>query len=249
MNGFPSRHKAAAFVAQTLEDPGTKLELARALQDISRSVGARHVCIVMQHVPGVVSEHALVADTFGEAWRDHIEAQRLDTVDPCRSSATTSTPVIDWRDLPRDKTKIRRFYKDFQEHQLGRRAMTMLHRGNLGDRSLLTFTSDATDRRWAQLVDELRDAGTIVHPALHRFILRTRFDIDGILNIRLTPRERECLNWAAHGRTSKEIGDVLGLTPATVNFFIDAAVQKLAAANRAHAAAKAVALGLISPPR
>jgi DNA-binding CsgD family transcriptional regulator len=249
MNGFPTRHKAAAFAAQVLDEAGSKLELARALQDISRSVGARHVALVMQHVPGVVAEHAMVVDTFGEAWRSHVTLQKLEAFDPCRSGATPNDPVVDWKELPRDKVKARRFFKDFQEHQLGRRAITMLHRGHLGDRSLLTFTSDATDRRWTQLADELREAGTIVHPAFHRFVLRTRFDIDGVLNIRLTPRERECLNWAAHGRTSKEIGDVLGLTPATVNFFIDAAVQKLAATNRAHAAAKAVALGLISPPR
>ncbi len=67
--------------------------------------------------------------------------------------------------------------------------------------------------------------------------------------MRLTPREKECLGWAAHGRTSKEIGDVLGLTPATVNFFIDAAVQKLAAFNRAHAPPRRWRWACISPPR
>jgi DNA-binding CsgD family transcriptional regulator len=249
MTSIPTRHRAAAWVAQVLDEAGAEFDVARALQDIGRSVGARHVALVMQHVPGVVGDHALVADTFGDDWQQHVEALRLQAVDPCRSAATIQIPVIDWADLPRGKLRARRYIKEFNERQFGRRAITMLHRGSFGDRSLLTLTSDATDRRWLQLVDELKEAGGIIHPVLHRFVLRTRFNIEGAVAVRLTPREKECLNWAAHGRTSKEIGDVLGLTQATVNFFIDAAVQKLAASNRAHAAAKAVSLGLISPPR
>jgi DNA-binding CsgD family transcriptional regulator len=249
MNGFPTRHRAAVWVMQVLDEAGEDFDVSRALQDIGRSVGARNVALVMQHVPGVVGEHALVADTFGDDWQRHVAALRLEAVDPCRVSATLHEPVVDWADLPRGKIRARRYLKDFHERQFGRRAVTMLHRGSFGDRSLLTLTSDATDRRWLQLVDELKEAGAHIHPTLHRFVLRTRFGLKDAAIVRLTPREKECLNWAAHGRTSKEIGDVLGLTQATVNFFIDAAVTKLAASNRAHAAAKAVSLGLISPPR
>ncbi len=244
-----SRHRAATWLAQMLEDAGARLDLTRALQDIARSVGARNIALVMQHVPGVVAENPLVADTFGEAWQAHCAALRFETVDPTRTGATTLEPLTDWGDLPRTRLKTRRFFRDFQEHQLGRHGLTSLHRGHLGDRSLLSFTSDATDKRWPLLKAEMTAAAASIHPPLHRFVLRSRFAIDGAVIIRLTPREKECLGWAAHGRTSKEIGDVLGLTPATVNFFIDAAVQKLEASNRAHAAAKAVALGLISPPR
>ncbi len=36
--------------------------------------------------------------------------------------------------------------------------------------------------------------------------------------ISMTPRERDCLVWAAIGKSSWEIGQVLGITTATVNF-------------------------------
>jgi DNA-binding CsgD family transcriptional regulator len=232
-----------------LDEAQPRYELARALQDVARCVGAKNVALVMQHIPGVVAENSFAEDTFGPAWRTHWAEQRFEGLDPSRNGATVLDPVIDWDDLPRDRVRTRRFLRDFQDHQLGRHCLTFLHRGHLGDRSLLTLTSDATDRRWPLLKAEMSVAAVTIHPALHRFVLRTRFDIDGTICVRLTPRERECLGWAAHGRTSKEIGDVLGLTPATVNFFIDAAVHKLDAFNRAHAAAKAVALGLIAPPR
>jgi DNA-binding CsgD family transcriptional regulator len=236
-------------MARTLDESNARHELTRALQDVMRCVGAKHAALVMQHVPGVVAENSLSEDTFGAAWRAHWDAQRFDGIDPSRVGATAQDPVVDWSELPRDRVRARRFFRDFQEFQLGRQGITFLHRGHLGDRSMLTLTSDASERRWQALKAEIVPAVAIIHPALHRFVLRTRFGIDGAVPIRLTPRERECLGWAAHGRTSKEIGDVLGLTPATVNFFIDAAVQKMAASNRTHAAAKAVALGLIAPPR
>jgi DNA-binding CsgD family transcriptional regulator len=243
------RHRAAAWFAQTLDDAGPSLDVARAVHDAARCVGARHAAFVMQHVPGVVEENPFAADTYGPAWREHLQLLRYASVDPARNAATITAPLVDWADLPRRRLKERRYFRDFEAHQLGGHGLTMLHRGHQGDRSLLTFNSDTTLRRWTTLRTDIAAAAKVIHPALHRFVLRTRFGIDGVSVIRLTPRERECLGWAAHGRTSKEISDVLGLTPATVNFFIDAAVQKLAALNRAHAAAKAVSLGLIAPPR
>jgi DNA-binding CsgD family transcriptional regulator len=249
MDMIASRHRAAAWLAQTLDEAGQRLELTRALQDISRCVGARHAALVMQHVPGVVTDNPVSADTFGAAWNSHWSDEGFASVDPARTGASLTQPVVDWESLPRERLKTRRFFRDFQEFQLGRHGLTVLYRGHMGDRSLLTLTSDVTDKRWAVLKDEIAAGLLHIHPALHRFVLRTRYGIDGPAQVRLTPREKECLNWAAHGHTSKEISDTLGLTAATVNFFIDAAVQKLSASNRAHAAAKAVALGLISPPR
>ncbi|MGL4243426.1 MAG: helix-turn-helix transcriptional regulator [Beijerinckiaceae bacterium] len=249
LDALSARHRSASWLAQTLDEAGSKLELARALQDVVRCVGAKHVSLVMQHVPGVVGENTLSVDTFGPAWRAHWHEQRFDQVDPTHGGASVLSPVLDWSDAPRDRPRNRRFFRDFQEFQLGRNGLTFLHRGHLGDRSQLTFTCDTTERRWPPFKAELIGAAQVLHPSLHRFVLRTRFNIDGAVNVRLTPRERECLGWAAQGRTSKEIGEVLHLTPATVNFFIDAAVQKLETLNRAHAAAKAVALGLIAPPR
>jgi DNA-binding response OmpR family regulator len=63
----------------------------------------------------------------------------------------------------------------------------------------------------------------------------------------LNARERETLTWAARGKTSVEIGRILGLTKRTVDFHIDNARVKLGAATRIHAAVKAAAGHLIEP--
>jgi DNA-binding response OmpR family regulator len=61
----------------------------------------------------------------------------------------------------------------------------------------------------------------------------------------LTEREAETLTWAARGKTSSEIAQILGLTKRTVDFHIDNARLKLNATTRMHAAVKAATGQLI----
>jgi LuxR family transcriptional activator of bioluminescence operon len=61
----------------------------------------------------------------------------------------------------------------------------------------------------------------------------------------LTARELECLKWAADGLTTEQIADRVMISSATVNYHFTKIVTKLDAANRHHAAIKAVRLGLI----
>ena len=63
----------------------------------------------------------------------------------------------------------------------------------------------------------------------------------------LNERERETLTWAARGKTSVEIGRILGLAKRTVDFHIDNARLKLGATTRIHAAIKAATGHLIEP--
>lgn len=63
--------------------------------------------------------------------------------------------------------------------------------------------------------------------------------------VRLTPREYDCLAYVAAGKTDWEISVILRLSQVTVRFHVDNARRKLKASNRAHAVARAAALGLI----
>ena len=65
--------------------------------------------------------------------------------------------------------------------------------------------------------------------------------------VNLTEREVETLTWAARGKTSAEIAQILGLTKRTVDFHIDNARVKLNTTTRMHAAVKAAAGQLIEP--
>jgi len=62
---------------------------------------------------------------------------------------------------------------------------------------------------------------------------------------RLTPREREVLQWVAEGKTYWEIAHILGISERTVRHFMAACREKLDAVSNKQAVAKAVAGRLI----
>jgi len=68
------------------------------------------------------------------------------------------------------------------------------------------------------------------------------FDSD---RVRLSPREVECLAWAAAGKSDSDIAILVGIKPATVHFHIEEAKRRLGAKTRTEAVAVGVLHGLI----
>ncbi|MDP4021203.1 autoinducer binding domain-containing protein [Methylobacterium sp. NEAU 140] len=64
--------------------------------------------------------------------------------------------------------------------------------------------------------------------------------------VRLAPREREALQWAAEGKTDAEIGMVMGITASGVDYHLRSARAKLDTVNKAHTVARALRAGLIT---
>lgn len=58
---------------------------------------------------------------------------------------------------------------------------------------------------------------------------------DGTQEVRLTPRERECLTYAALGNSAKETARIIDRSVPTVVMHLNAAMRKLGARNRTHA--------------
>jgi LuxR family transcriptional activator of bioluminescence operon len=69
----------------------------------------------------------------------------------------------------------------------------------------------------------------------------------GPAHIHLTDREKECLLWAAEGKTSWEASQILGISERTVIFHLQNASDKLGVNNRQQAVARAIAMGMILP--
>lgn len=63
--------------------------------------------------------------------------------------------------------------------------------------------------------------------------------------LQLTPNEKLCLQWAAAGKTSFEIGAILSISPRTVDYHISNVCHKLGVHSRQAAVVVAVELGLL----
>ncbi|WP_313741066.1 helix-turn-helix domain-containing protein [Pseudomonas sp.] len=63
--------------------------------------------------------------------------------------------------------------------------------------------------------------------------------------VRLTPREQQVLLWCAYGKTSWEIGRILGCKESTVNFHVGNILRKFEVETRVAAVIKAIRYKLL----
>jgi LuxR family quorum sensing-dependent transcriptional regulator len=82
------------------------------------------------------------------------------------------------------------------------------------------------------------------HEAIHRLLEFT--EKQETAAIWLSQRERQCLEWAAAGKTDWEIGQILSLSEKTVNVYITRAKSKFGVKTRAQAILKASKVGAIT---
>ena len=95
-----------------------------------------------------------------------------------------------------------------------------------GARQLVcTLQGKTVDEDWLVVLREVSDAATVEAT---------------MLALRLTLRESEVLYWVAKGKTNRDIGDILGSSPATVKKHLERIYEKLGVETRTAAAAMAM---------
>ncbi|RUY13391.1 MAG: LuxR family transcriptional regulator [Mesorhizobium sp.] len=86
--------------------------------------------------------------------------------------------------------------------------------------------------------------------ALRFHLMVTKFDTttasERVHN--LSPREIQCIDWVSKGKSSWEIGTILGRSRNTIDFHLKNVMRKLDATSRTVAVVKALKLGIIEPP-
>lgn len=64
-------------------------------------------------------------------------------------------------------------------------------------------------------------------------------------HVRLSERQIECLKWTRHGKSSSDIGDILGISAVTVDEYLATACARLGVRTRVQATVEAILMGLI----
>lgn len=200
---------------------------------------------VMPDAPRILDRAQLfqrnVLTTYPDAWLRRYQEARHEARDPVIKSLSTSALPVDW-----DGMKGRHVVLDeAREHGLAG-GITVSVTASGGQRALLSLATGRPPERGA--VDHAA-AGLVLLTALHVHEALQRIGQapqPGALP-QLTQRERECLQWAASGKTSWEISTILSISERTVIFHVGNATKKLNAANRRQAVVRALSLGLIDP--
>ena len=192
----------------------------------------------------------LVITSYPGAWEHRYLGRAYQCIDPVVKQAFSSHMPFHWgtddtlRNLSKNQLQI------FDEAAMFglRCGFTVPIHDEFGRMSAVTFASQEKPKVFQRA---LKTNENLLHLMAVHFHVHTRQKLGfGASSAwpRLSPRETQCLQWAAHGKTRWEISRILRVSHRTVSFHIDNARAKLDAVSTTEAVAKAVRENLITPP-
>jgi len=197
-----------------------------------------------------VRPQLIIISGYQQDWWDHYNQQNYIKVDPIVGYCSTNTLPLQWHKLDEKKHKnqiIRQLMNESADFGLSAGLSLPVHTPS-GEFAMLSFVSDQApelyEKHMNQSSPELMLFAYHIHDAVMRIFQSSPSNAD---SIELTNREKECLLWAAEGKTSDETSIILHIAESTVRFHLNNAAQKLNVHTRRHAIARAICLGLITP--
>jgi DNA-binding CsgD family transcriptional regulator len=190
-------------------------------------------------------------DNCPVAWLEYRSQRKLDGVlDPMHRFALQQTTPVLWRESVNHYPE---YFGAARKFGLVTGVTHPVH-GPVGDRTTLGFIKGVGGiQAEREILATLSDSQLIACYA-HRAIGRITEKQPGAASAQpqgptplLTARERECLSWAATGKTAAQVAATLSLSEATIIYHLTKARRKLAADNSRHAISKAISLKLIAP--
>jgi len=185
---------------------------------------------------------------YPEEWLDRYWTESYYAVDPVIDYCSNHVLPIEWTQLvPRMSARGRWMMNEAAELGL-RTGVTMPVHGPGGELGILSFARESKRAPTQIAVKHARMTAQLVALYAHEAVRRiSNIATETRPAVQLSDRERECLRWAADGKTSWEISKLFNISERTVNFHFDNTVAKLNAGNRQHAIAKAIVTKILRP--
>lgn len=219
-------------------------------RDICETHGFDYFIYGARFPSSLVKPFVLIVSGYPDEWRQRYVDQNYIAKDPTVRHCVNSVRPLIWDEVATGaggSEGDRRFMEEARAFGLSGGASMPAHGGN-GEVAMLSVCSELDmSRMRGQIVRALPELFLLtayVHEAAGKLVN------EGKLPFRreeLTDRERECLLWAAEGKTSWETAHILGISERTVNFHLQNVAAKLNVTSRQQAIARAVAQGLIAP--
>jgi len=238
-------YSAAKRLTEAIFDDLGSADIVELLKDIAFEIGVWHIAHIRfakEKSPDTSLLTAVV--TYSREWQARYFLKQYVLIDPVITFGQTALAPFDWQDLSYSEPAAA-ILADAEKFGVGRNGLSIPIRTRPNVISLVSFTSDAPRNEWEEfkarnladlqllslLIDSAARSGGKLRP----------------LSTTLSRREEQCLIWAARGKTYHEIGEILDLTFGSVKTYLDTARHKLRCMNLTHAAAFAVATGVIPP--
>ncbi|WP_292537393.1 LuxR family transcriptional regulator [Mesorhizobium sp.] len=187
--------------------------------------------------------HATVMLNYPDDWKERYDEMGFETMDPIITSGRNRLSAFRWSELYRDQSTTeseRIFFEEAARCGLRSGVSIPLH-GPTDSFAITSFARPSADELQSRVIAYLHLAAMHFHLKVAKRQASARYRSTP----ELTVRELECLLWISRGKSSWEIGNIIGISPNTVNFHTKKAMTKLNTSSRTAAAVKAVKFGLI----
>jgi LuxR family transcriptional regulator, quorum-sensing system regulator BjaR1 len=202
------------------------------------------ICDVPPDAPPGAKE--IYASGWDREWEERYLSKKYAIYDPVPNSVNWKADPYYWREVEKvhNKNSIAATIMNEARSEFGMYAgyCVPIH-GLRGISGLVSVASG--DPSWA--LSEREEAALHVislyaYEAVRRIRSKTSPSGGGF---KLSPREIECIEWVAAGKTSWEIGMILGISVDTVSEYLKSASKKLGTCSRAHLVARSHRLNII----
>ena len=184
---------------------------------------------------------------YPDEWRRRYRRQAYEVEDPVIVDGKRARAPFPWRGEGETGAVTRHARQMYDEAgTFGiRNGFTVPVRGPEGDCGLFSVSGRSPPANAQDIAGPIYPALLVLAQLLHAGTMAQRSALRGRPAVDLTYHERVCLNWAARGKTAREIAVILGRSKATVDFHLRGASAKLGAANKVQAVVRALTLNLI----
>ncbi|NCP64436.1 MAG: LuxR family transcriptional regulator [Paraglaciecola sp.] len=227
-------------------DTKSLAEITALCRHLSNSMGFDAFIYALRTPSGFSEAQLTTVNGYPDAWLAHYFSKEHYKHDPIVKHCSEHTVPVCWDDPSLFvNSQSRQVMQEAADFGLAAGISMPVHSPH-GELGILSFaigqTNDAAKALTQQALPYVQLLAGYLHEAVRRVCLPVVKQSQT-----LTSREVECLCRVADGKSSWEIGALLGLSERTVNFHINNSMAKLQVYNRQHAVAKATLTGMIRP--
>lgn len=227
-----------------LHSSAAESEFGRVGQRVAESMGFRYFAYL-----GFGETDPVLISSYPKSWCEHYFKEGYQNVDPVVAFARSGRSTLQWtreaaRQFPLRAQK--RLFADADEFGI-RHGVSVAIAGGFNRFAAFTFAVDEISSAHGRMVTEANDIVQLIGLTFH-----AHADAKLVLAsprpeaVPLTQRERECLAWAARGKSMEATAMIVGITPRAVKFHLDNARASLGGDTLPQAVAIALRQRIIS---
>lgn len=214
-------------------------DFERSATRVSQRLGFRWFAYLL-----IVEEAPKLISSYPKSWTDRYFELGYEQLDPVIRRARLENDLFQWGSGGSPSSGSRAQRKFFDEATtFGIEAgITVPIRGGFGSMAAFTLATDDPAMCTERLIARSKDIVQLVALYFHTHLAaRSAAEFDGreAGNV-LTQRERQCLAWAARGKTVADTAILVAIAPRTVVFHLENARNKMGAASITQCVAEAL---------